>query len=270
MAEVFTRPPCARLPLAVDTAPMLAALARIPDAAWQPHFNTEYFSGDWSGVALIAPADAQGGLTPGQGEPVPTALYQAEPAWSAALAPLDAVVRSARLLRLGPGACIREHCDYDLGSPDSDLRLHLPLLSHPDVEFLLDGLVVPMLAGECWFLDLSRPHRVHNPGTQVRIHLVVDCRPSPALQAMIAAGAPATPALQPSRGSLALQAFQQQVVADATLRASLLAHSERDTFIDTVLALGRQHQHLFSRDDVLAAMRQQRQRWQQRYMVQSA
>ena len=40
------------------------------------------------------------------------------------------------------------------------------------MEFYVDDRRVIMEAGECWYLDLSRPHRVHNRGTTDRIHLV--------------------------------------------------------------------------------------------------
>lgn len=79
--------------------------------------------------------------------------------WQMALRDWPLEIVSARLLRLGPGGRIHEHRDYDLGGPDADLRLHVPLLSAPGVDFWLDGQIMPMAAGECWFLDLARPHR---------------------------------------------------------------------------------------------------------------
>jgi hypothetical protein len=260
-------PLCSRLPLAVDVAPLLAALARLPPDAWQPHFNTAYFSGDWSGVALIAPADAPTALAPGSGAPTATPAFRLDPAWQAVLALIDAPIRSARLLRLGPGARIREHADHDLGGPDSDLRLHLPLRSHAEVEFLLDGRQVPMLPGECWFLDLSRPHRVDNASRHERVHLVLDCRPGPWLLQAIQAGVPDTPALGCSRGSRAFAAFQDRVALDAGLADALFGLEDSADFVDTVAALGLEYGHVFSGDDVQAAMRQNRKRWMQQWMA---
>ncbi|WP_035054879.1 aspartyl/asparaginyl beta-hydroxylase domain-containing protein [Andreprevotia chitinilytica] len=260
-------PLCARLPIAIHIEPLLAALARVPADAWQPHFNTGYFSGDWSGVALIAPANAVLELAPGSGEPKPTKVFAGDPAWQAALNQIDAPIRSARLLRLGPGAAIREHADFDLAGPDSDLRIHLPLRSHEAVEFLLEGHLVPMRPGECWFLDLSRPHRVDNPSPHDRIHLVLDCQRSPWLLQAIAAGAPTTPTLGLSRGRRAFAEFQALIAADANLADALLAIEEHKQFIETVVALGQQHGHAFSEEDVQSVMRQSRQRWQQQWMA---
>ena len=154
-------PTLARLPLRFDAARLQAAVAMLPAQAWQAHFNTGYYEGEWSGVPLLAPAQAPLPLAPGPGEPQASAHCDAF--WQAQLARFEAV-RSARLLRLGPGARIREHRDYDLGLPDGDLRLHVPIATDERVEFLLDGRQVPMQTGECWYLDLSLAHRVDNFG----------------------------------------------------------------------------------------------------------
>ncbi|KAF0812482.1 L-proline cis-4-hydroxylase [Andreprevotia sp. IGB-42] len=267
MTDVAPLPLCSRLSLSIDTAPLLAALSRLPAEAWQPHFNTGYFSGDWSGIALIAPAGAHTALAPGDGEPQPTATFHAEPAWARVLAQIEAPIRAARLLRLGPGARIREHMDYDLAGPGSDMRVHIPLLSHPEVEFLLDGQLVPMQAGECWFLDLSRPHRVDNPTQHARIHLVLDCRRSLWLRQAVADGLPGTPPLGSSAGCRAFAAFQQQVAHDAALADALMAIETRDQFVAQAVALGAVHGHHFAPDDIHAAMRQGRQRWMQLWMA---
>lgn len=60
---------------------------------------------------------------------MPTDWWQEEQAWHQVLALFQTSIRSARLLRLGAGARIHEHCDPDLGQPGGDLRLHMPLLS---------------------------------------------------------------------------------------------------------------------------------------------
>lgn len=261
----FALPPCSRLPLRFDTAALHAAVAALPDAAWQPHFNTGYYEGDWSGIALLAPVDAPLPLAPGPGAARPTGWCDAF--WQRQLARLETTVRSARLLRLGPGGCIREHHDYDLGLPDSDLRLHVPIVTDAQVEFLLDGQQVPMQPGECWFLDLSRPHRAENHGGLVRIHLVLDCRPSPWLQAQIERGLADTPARRPSRGSEALAAFHARLQADPALEAALAAHDDADTFIQAVLAHAAAAGLHFSREELRTAMARGRRDWSEQWLV---
>jgi hypothetical protein len=83
-------------------------------------------------------------------------------------------VRSARLLRLGPGASVREHRDYRLGYEDGEVRLHIPVVTGPGAEFHLSGEPVEMAAGECWYVNVNQPHRVANSGAGSRVHLVVD------------------------------------------------------------------------------------------------
>lgn len=53
----MTRPAFSRLPLPVDLPLLLQALAPIEHDRWQGHFNSAYYSGDRSCVALIYPAD---------------------------------------------------------------------------------------------------------------------------------------------------------------------------------------------------------------------
>jgi quercetin dioxygenase-like cupin family protein len=103
-----------------------------------------------------------------------TPLLESCPAIAAALAELGPGLLAARLLRLGPGASIREHRDYRLGYEDGEVRLHIPVVTGPEAEFHLDGEPVVMAAGECWYVNVNRPHWVANAGPAARIHLVVD------------------------------------------------------------------------------------------------
>jgi len=254
-------PRCSRLPLAPQLPALLEALERVPDDAWQHHFNTGYYQGEWSGVALITPEDALLPLAPGQGAPVPADWWQEEQAWHKVLALFQTTIRSARLLRLGAGARIHEHCDPDLGQPGGDLRLHIPLLSPADVEFLVDGLQVPMKVGECWFIDLSRPHRVDNPGLGARVHLVLDCQPNAWLLQQVAAGLPDTPALRPGRAELAFAAFRAHVAQDTALAARLRALGDAREFQAEAVRLAAALGLTFSEADVKAAMRLGRQAW---------
>ncbi|WP_285961082.1 aspartyl/asparaginyl beta-hydroxylase domain-containing protein [Pseudomonas tohonis] len=254
-------PRCSRLPMGVDLPPLLEALARVPADAWQHHFNTGYYEGDWSGVALIAAEDAPLPLAPGLGAPVRTGWCEREAAWGTVLEGFYTLVRNARLLRLGPGARIHEHCDPDLGRPGGDLRLHLPLLCPPGVEFLVDGLQVPMRPGECWFIDLSRPHRVDNPGPGERIHLVLDCEPNPWLLGLVQQGLADTPELQPGRAGLAFATFREQVARDPALAAQLRELTDVRDFQAEAVRLGAERGLAFTEADVKGAMRRGRQAW---------
>lgn len=175
----MTAPPTdrVRLPLRFDAPAMAAEALALPDDAWARHFNDRVYDGDWSGVALRAVA---GGHTPLYSDPTAevfadTPALAACPRIAEALTLLPCPLTSARLLRLAPGARIREHRDHRLSRADGEARLHIPLLTNPAVTFTLDGRPVDMRPGQCWYLDLTRPHAALNGGATPRIHLVVDC-----------------------------------------------------------------------------------------------
>jgi len=257
----MTRPAFSRLPVAVNLPLLLQALVAIEDERWQGHFNSAYYSGDWSGVALISAADAITELSPGRGPPLQRAPWIADGRWHEALRDWPVEIVSARLLRLGPGGCIHEHRDYDLGGPDADLRLHVPLLSPSEVDFFLEGQIIPMTAGECWFLDLARPHRVINRSAHPRVHLVLDCRPGPWLVQQIADGLSTTPAAGVRQSDFAR--FQQRVETDPDLARTLRSLCDLDAFIAAALALGAEQGLHFTREDVRAAMRNGRRQWRE-------
>ncbi|WP_416773393.1 aspartyl/asparaginyl beta-hydroxylase domain-containing protein [Pseudomonas sp. RHF3.3-3] len=257
-------PAFSRLPVTLALPPLLQALARIPEAAWKPHFNTGYYDGDWSGVALISPADARGELSHGAGVAVEREPWLRDATWACAL-DLPLSIRSARLLRLGPGGRIHEHRDYDLGAPDADRRLHIPLLSPPGVDFMLDGQRIPMNAGECWFLDLARPHSVDNWGEGERIHLVLDCRPEAWLDQQIAAGLATTPAAGIGRAAGDLARFRALLESEPALCEALQGLEDTEAFIACTLALAAERGLRFGREDLRAAMRQGRNAWSRQW-----
>jgi hypothetical protein len=259
----MTRPAFSRLPVTVDLPLLLQALAAIEDDRWQGHFNSAYYHGDWSGVALISAADALTELSPGQGQPLHRPPWSNDDRWHRALRDWSLAIVSARLLRLGPGGQIHEHRDYDLGGPDADLRLHIPLLSPPEVDFWLEGRRIPMKAGECWFLDLSRPHRVENRDRLPRVHLVLDCRPGPWLEQQIVDGLPTTPAVRDERGDFLR--FQEQVASDPQLARTLQSLADPEAFIECAVTLAAQQGLQVRREELRAAMRNGRRQWSEQW-----
>jgi len=81
---------------------------------------------------------------------------------------------SVRLLALPPGGKIGEHCDGGIGFNSGIVRLHIPIITHPDVVFFLGGERMRWDAGELWFGDFSHPHSVENRSPVTRYHMVLD------------------------------------------------------------------------------------------------
>lgn len=102
-------------------------------------------------------------------------------------------VNLVRLLRLTPGAVVKEHTDPTLGLhvEKSMIRLTIPILLNDKVSFILNGKQVPMQAGECWYLDLTKPHQVINNGVEERINLTIDVIPNDWISSIIRSAAKA-------------------------------------------------------------------------------
>jgi Aspartyl/Asparaginyl beta-hydroxylase len=182
-----------RLPLEFDPAPLQADVAALPAEDWVPHFNTSYYEGDWSGVALRAIGGAARVLYP---DPSPTDPWEDTeilgycPALAAAVAAFECEKLSVRLLRLGPGASVREHTDHNLGYEDGEVRFHVPVLTNAGAVFELEGRPIEMLPGESWYVDFNLRHRVANGGAEPRVHLVLDCVVNDWVSWTLAAGDP--------------------------------------------------------------------------------
>ena len=148
----------------------------IQTAGWSPHFNTQYYDGDWSGIPLRSNS-LTGPLYIDPSRPDAFAdlpILDQSTYLREVFAAFQAPLRSVRFLKLAPGACIREHRDFGLDLEEGVARIHIPIMTNPDVDFVLGGRMLKLLAGECWYLNLDLPHSVMNRGQTDRIHLVID------------------------------------------------------------------------------------------------
>lgn len=91
-------------------------------------------------------------------------------------------VMGVRLLKLAPGALIREHRDAELSFEHGEARIHVPILTNELVEFYIDGERVVMEEGSCWYMNFNLPHRISNGGATDRVHLVMDLKVNDTLQ----------------------------------------------------------------------------------------
>lgn len=171
-------PDALKLPLIFDAASLQSDLAHLGTDSYIPHFNQAYYQGDWSAIALRSVGGKAGHIYP---DPTAgnafadTPLLARCPGVTEVLGMLHCPQKSVRFLRLKAGSVIKEHSDLELDFEDGEVRLHIPVITNPDVEFMLAGSRVVMREGECWYLNVSQPHSVNNRGTTDRIHLVVDC-----------------------------------------------------------------------------------------------
>jgi len=72
-----------------------------------------------------------------------------------------------------PGTKLQPHRDMSANLLVGKLRLHIPIITNQQIEFVVDGQRLVMGEGELWALDTSYVHSVYNPSDQIRIHCVV-------------------------------------------------------------------------------------------------
>ncbi|WP_299016946.1 aspartyl/asparaginyl beta-hydroxylase domain-containing protein [uncultured Caulobacter sp.] len=160
--------PFFQLPLLFDVSRLQAEVAVLPPEAWVSH--PDQVPGN-SAVRLITAGGGENDDV--QGRMAPTPWLEAMPYMKQALAGFGVVWSRSRLMRLAPGAGVPEHADINYHW-HTRVRLHIPVLTWPQVRFHCDGEAVHMGAGEAWVFDNWRRHHVENNAAGERIHLVAD------------------------------------------------------------------------------------------------
>jgi hypothetical protein len=184
-----------------------------------------------------------------------TEALDACPYFQEVLAAFQCPLKSVRLLRLAPGSIIREHSDFELGEQLGEVLLHVPVVTNSQVEFYLAGKSVAMDAGECWYLDLSLPHRVQNQGASERVHLVLDCVLNEWLRDLIRNAQPESAGPSATTGAVAFQQFAQLVFGDSVLRAALRDIQDLDEFLRETVRCAEEHGLRFTTEEIRAAWR---------------
>lgn len=87
----------------------------------------------------------------------------------------DCDVIWAQLAELPPGGAITPHCDRHILAQVH--RLHVPLVTHDKVEFMIDGGIFHLKPDRLYDLNNVVIHAVTNHSDVMRIHLLVDMMP---------------------------------------------------------------------------------------------
>jgi len=135
-----------------------------------------YHKGEWTGIALYSMGgkDSVFPSAPGMDRYQETESVRRTPYFKKILDDLECPKEVVRLLFLPPGGHIKDHFDFHTNFQFGLLRLHIPILTHPDVIFTIDGQRMNWKAGELWYGDFSRVHSVLNNSQIVRVHMVID------------------------------------------------------------------------------------------------
>lgn len=166
-----------KFPIVFDVERLQNDLGKIINKNWVAHYNTDHYSGKWTSVALMSKSgksDAIYALPNADEKLVATEILDSCTYFKEILDGFLFEKTAVRLLQLAVGAEIKPHSDHCLGYEDGCFRLHIPIITNTEVEFILDGTRLIMNEGECWYIDANFTHSVANRGLQDRIHLVID------------------------------------------------------------------------------------------------
>lgn len=160
--------PFIKLPFRFDVARLQQEVAAFPEEAWVRHPN------NLDGNSALRLITVGGGENDDVAGPMAmTPHLKASPYLQQVLAHFGVVWSRSRLMRLGPGATVPMHTDINYHWHHR-VRLHIPIITRPEVRFFCDDRVVNMAEGESWIFDNWRPHKVENNSDVTRIHLVAD------------------------------------------------------------------------------------------------
>jgi hypothetical protein len=173
--------------------------------------------------------------------------------------------RSVRLLRLHAGSRVREHRDVDLGLADGMLRIHVPVVTNADVEFVVANRRLDLREGEAWYIDFSQPHRIDNRSATDRTHLIIDGTLNDWAVALLerALREVVTESFEPERVA-SLRRFREQVFEDERLQTELLKITDREKFLDAVVAAGVERGFAFEMGEVESEFNRRRGEWMER------
>ncbi len=168
-------PVALRLRAGYDVEKLVRDLHTLRDVPSAPQPGP-YHKGEWTGIALHSMGGRQSVFPSAAG----TERYQATealtrtPYFRQVLDELQCPKEVVRILFLPPGGQIRDHFDFHTSFQFGLLRLHIPIITHPEVVFVIGGQRVRWNPGELWFGDFSKVHSVRNDSDIVRVHMVID------------------------------------------------------------------------------------------------
>jgi hypothetical protein len=158
-----------KLPLRFDAARLSEEVAQFAPADWRVH--PQGHAGN-SAVPLIA-VDGDPANDSVKGPMRPTPALARCPYLRQVLAALRSVLGRTRLMRIVGNGEATAHVDTNYYWMQR-VRVHVPIITVPEVQFLCNDRSIHMAPGETWIFDTWKLHNVINPTPRDRIHLVAD------------------------------------------------------------------------------------------------
>ena len=171
-----------QLPFKFDTDRLAQEVRGFSPEDWSAHPT------GFKGNAAIRLISAHGGPNDDMGGPMlPTPFLDRCPYIKQVLATFQSVFGRSRLMLLAGESVVPPHSDINYHW-FTRVRIHIPVVTFPEVSFHCGDKQVHMGVGEAWIFDNWRAHMVENPTPYARIHLVADTSGSAAFWDMVERG----------------------------------------------------------------------------------
>lgn len=158
-----------RLPWRIDAETLAREIQAVPEAEWRAH--PEGAPGNTALPLVAVGGDPDDNDT--RGPVAPTPMLAELPYTRQVLAALGSTIGRTRLMRIANETELGSHVDTNYYWWHH-LRVHVPVVTSPEVVFHAGDESAHMGAGEVWVFDTWHRHRVDNPTGSARIHLVAD------------------------------------------------------------------------------------------------
>jgi len=166
-----------KLPFYFDAGLLQQEVNALSAPKWMPHYQVKHYDGEWSAIPLRSIGGKADNIIispSGNSDYSDTVFLQNSPYLQKVLQTFQCPLLAVRLLKLNAGSIIKEHRDAELNFENGEIRLHIPVLTHADVEFFLDKERLSLQEGECWYMNFNLLHAINNKSNINRVHLVID------------------------------------------------------------------------------------------------
>ncbi|PKH07400.1 aspartyl/asparaginyl beta-hydroxylase domain-containing protein [Moritella sp. Urea-trap-13] len=175
-----------------DVTALQRELRTLMNNDWVDHINRQCYSGGWDVQPLrtlqknaLQHPILQSFALEEQGNWIDLPVLATLPKIRRILNWFQCDIEAVRLMRLKPDAHIQSHQDKGLAMEYGFARFHIPICAAEQVEFMVNGKLLPMKNGELWYLNADATHSVRHVGNDDRINLVIDCKVNKWLQQQI-------------------------------------------------------------------------------------
>lgn len=165
-----------QLPFEFDEKLLIADMQVCLQQNWAAHFNKADYAGEWEIIALRSQSGLENDIQAFSNRGYSNTTLMDKCLYFKQIVDSFACEKEAvRLMNLKPKSEIKTHTDMAGGYDDGFCRIHIPILTNQNVQFVVNGQSLPMKPGQAWYANFSKPHFIKNEGKTDRVHLVVDC-----------------------------------------------------------------------------------------------